>query len=153
MDQSAPTKTVALIGAGPSSLVCARWLLYYQLKPTLFEKCEDIGGLWRPRTGIVWPSMTTNISKYHSFFFGLEHDSPNAFQTISEMYKYLRAYVDKFKLESYIRFRHEIVRASKVSDHNIRNSAWRIQFRDLSEPDSLREEQFDFLVITSGTIR
>ena len=145
-------KTVALLGAGPSSLVCARWLLYYKLKPTLFEKCDDIGGLWRPQTGIVWPSMTTNISKYHSFFFGLEHKSPNAFQTTSEMYNYLRAYADKFGIIPYIRFRHEIVRATKESGDNIRNSAWRIQYRDLTDSASLREEQFDFLVITSGTI-
>ena len=149
---TAPNKTVALIGAGPSSLVCARWLLYYKLKPTLFEKCDDIGGLWRPKSGIVWPSMTTNISKYHSFFFGLEHESPNAFQTTSEMYNYLRAYADKFGIIPYIRFRHEIVQATKESGDAIRNSAWRIQFRDLTDSATLREEQFDFLVITSGTI-
>ena len=40
-------KKVAVIGAGVSGLISLKCCVDEGLKPTCFEKTEDIGGLWR----------------------------------------------------------------------------------------------------------
>jgi dimethylaniline monooxygenase (N-oxide forming) len=45
-------KKVAIIGAGPAGLTSAKYALQYGLMPTLFEKSNQIGGLWSSNTAI-----------------------------------------------------------------------------------------------------
>lgn len=47
------TRTVAIIGAGSSGLVCAKILLDDGFDVTLFERQEQLGGIWSPQTAYV----------------------------------------------------------------------------------------------------
>ena len=95
-DQSAGGR-VALVGAGPAGLVSSRWLLQYGLRPTLFEVGPEMGGLWREKGGVAWPSMTTNISRQMTHVFGLELRSTRFFPTIAEVREYLREYAERIR--------------------------------------------------------
>ncbi len=38
------------------------------MRPTVFERATEIGGLWRPGSGAAWPGMATNLSRYSCGF-------------------------------------------------------------------------------------
>ena len=67
-------KRTAVIGAGAAGLVSARWLAQAGLDPVVFERTNGIGGLWRPDTGLAYPSLRTNTSKQKSAFSDLPFD-------------------------------------------------------------------------------
>jgi len=104
-------KTIAIIGAGPSGLVAAKEAWEAGLLPTVFEKAEDIGGLWRPNTGLVWDSLMTNISRhtcrFSDFAWGdVEDDAgegcSDLFPSAKKVHEYLHRYMAK---HSYIKDR------------------------------------------------
>lgn len=43
-------KSVAIVGAGPSGLVCAKVLLDDGFDVTLFDRQRDLGGIWSAET-------------------------------------------------------------------------------------------------------
>ena len=136
---------MALVGAGPVGLVCARWLLHYGLRPTLFEAGPEVGGVWREKGGVAWPSMTTNISRQITHFFGLELRSTGFFPTTAEVREYLREYADRFDLLRHTRLEHLVLRTTLLPDRK-----WRVRFRNQSSGLE-DEETFDLLVVTSGS--
>lgn len=62
--QEAPVKTVAIIGAGTSGLVSAKYSLGQGYDVTIFEQNEQLGGIW-------WYTDETGVNQY-----GLEIHSP-----------------------------------------------------------------------------
>jgi dimethylaniline monooxygenase (N-oxide forming) len=69
-------KTVAIIGAGPSGLVTARWLKRESFEPVIFEQGDGLGGQWTgdSRYSGIWPWMRTNTSRLMTAFSDLRHD-------------------------------------------------------------------------------
>ena len=94
---------VAVIGAGPSGLVTARWLASQGLRPVLFEAHDGLGGQWdhhNPRSG-VWAGMRTNTARMVTRFSDLDFpDAVGMFPLHTEMLAYLRTYADRFDLLS-----------------------------------------------------
>lgn len=102
-------KRVAVIGAGASGLVSARWLLPAGLEPVVFERTRAIGGIWRPDTGLAYPSLRTNTSKQKTAFSDLPFeerlpDHPYR----DEVQAYLERFTDLAGVRSRIRFGHEV---------------------------------------------
>lgn len=99
------TTTVAVIGAGPSGLVAARWLSRQAFVPTLFEQGPMLGGQWAGQDGRsgVWPRMHTNSSRTVTAFSDLEHDSQHVYLSNREVLDYLHRYAGMFGLTSRIR--------------------------------------------------
>ena len=95
---------VAVIGAGASGLVTARWLLAAGSDPVVFERSPGIGGLWRPEDGLAYPSLRTNTSKQKTAFSELPFDAalPD-FPDRAAVLEYLERYVDRFGLGECIR--------------------------------------------------
>jgi len=96
---------VAVIGAGASGLVTARWLLAAGFEPVLFERSRGIGGLWRPDDGLAYPSLRTNTSKQKTAFSDLPFDDalPD-FPDRAAVLRYLESYAERFELLRRIRF-------------------------------------------------
>lgn len=143
-DHLAAGDRVAVVGAGPVGIVCVRWLLHYGLRPILFEEAPEVGGVWRERGGLAWPSMTTNLSRQITHFFGLEMRSTSFFPTTAEVRQYLQEYAERFDLLRHTRLAHRVVRTTLLPDHK-----WSVRFRDRNT-DVEDEELFDFLVVASG---
>jgi cation diffusion facilitator CzcD-associated flavoprotein CzcO len=98
-------KRVAVIGAGAAGLTSARWLLDAGIEPTVFERTGAVGGLWRPDTGLAYPSLRTNTSKQKTAFSDLPFDAalpdhPGRDAVLA----YLERYADVTGVRSRIRF-------------------------------------------------
>jgi len=98
-------KRVAVIGAGAAGLASARWLIEAGLEPVVFERTGAVGGLWRPDTGLAYPSLRTNTSKQKTAFSDLAFDAalpdhPYRDQVLA----YLERYADVTGVRERIRF-------------------------------------------------
>jgi dimethylaniline monooxygenase (N-oxide forming) len=98
-------KRTAIIGAGAAGLASARWLANEGLDPVVFERTGAVGGLWRPDTGLAYPSLRTNTSKQKTAFSDLAFaadlpDHPYRDQVLA----YLERYADVTGVRSRIRF-------------------------------------------------
>lgn len=98
-------KRVAVIGAGAAGLTSARWLQDAGLEPTVFERTRAVGGLWRPDTGLAYPSLRTNTSKQKTAFSDLPFDAvlPDH-PSRDAVLAYLERYADVTAVRSRIRF-------------------------------------------------
>ena len=67
--------TVAVIGAGPSGLVTARYLKNEGFDVAIYEQSRSLGGQssLNPRSSGVWPSMRTNTTRVLTAFSDLPH--------------------------------------------------------------------------------
>ena len=77
----------------------------------MFEKSDDIGGLWRYRDDDYGVMNFThiNVSKYNYCFS--DHEFPKSapdYPHHSEMYAYIKSYADRFKLFENMNFKHQI---------------------------------------------
>lgn len=45
---------VAIIGGGPSGLITAKYMLENNIKPFIFEKLKNIGGMWNINNTRSW---------------------------------------------------------------------------------------------------
>ncbi|GAC1455974.1 MAG: NAD(P)-binding domain-containing protein [Candidatus Limnocylindrales bacterium] len=95
---------VAVIGAGASGLVAARWLMAAGFDPVVLERSSGIGGLWRPDDGLAYPSLRTNTSKQKTAFSELAFDPelPD-FPGRAAVLAYLERYAERSGLRARIR--------------------------------------------------
>ena len=127
-------KRVAVIGAGAAGLTSARWLLDAGLEPAVFERTAAVGGLWRPDTGLAYPSLRTNTSKQKTAFSDLPFDAalpdhPGRDAVLA----YLERYADVAGVRSRIRFGRTVTSVRPAAD------GWTVD-----------GEAFDAVVVASG---
>jgi dimethylaniline monooxygenase (N-oxide forming) len=138
-------KTVAIVGAGSSGLVTAKYMLEYGLLPTIFEKEATVGGLWAKTNNhnAVWDGLRANVSRYFMAFSDLEYPKKSTiFPGKQELYNYFWSYANKFQLEQYVRFNTRVILCSQLEDKR-----WLVTYSNNGENKS---ETFDFLVMASG---
>jgi dimethylaniline monooxygenase (N-oxide forming) len=127
-------RRVAVIGAGAAGLASARWLLDAGLEPVVFERTQAVGGIWRPDTGLAYPSLRTNTSKQKTAFSDLAFDDVLPDHPLrDDVLAYLERYADVTGVRLRIRFGH-VVRAVRPEA-----SGW-----------SVDGEPFDAVVIATG---
>lgn len=115
------TKRIAVIGAGPCGLAAAKSCLEENLDVVIFDKTNDIGGLWCYRDydkeGIpsVMKSTVINTSKEISAYsdFPPPAKFPN-FMHNTLMFKYFKNYAENFGLLQHVRLLTEVMRVSKL---------------------------------------
>lgn len=125
---------IAVIGAGAAGLTSARWLIDAGLAPTVFERTGAVGGIWRPDTGLAYPSLRTNTSKQKTAFSDLAFDSalpdhPDRDAVLA----YLERYADVTGVRSSIRFGRTVTAVRPAAD------GWTVD-----------GDPFDAVVVASG---
>lgn len=134
--------TVAIIGAGPAGLVAAKTALECGLQPTVLEKSDRIGGLWKPDTGFVWDSMHTNLSYHSCMFSDTPWENPSGdFPTQQEVYHYLQSYASKNGIFNHTYFNADVKKVSSVSGQ------WRVEWLEGKE---MVQKIFDYVIVCSG---
>lgn len=139
------SKKIAIVGAGPSGLVSAKYALQYGLEPVVFEKSRFVGGLWAPEDTAIWDGLRTNLSRFMMMYS--DHPWPehsNTFPLKQHIYDYYRSYVEKFNLEPYIKFRHSVEHVKQSEQQK-----WTLDYVDLSTSVK-HSESFDYVIIASG---
>ncbi len=127
-------RRVAVIGAGAAGLASARWLLDAGLEPVVFERTHAVGGLWRPDSGLAYPSLRTNTSKQKTAFSDLSFDDALPDHPWrDDVLAYLERYADVAGVRPYIRFGHAVAAVHPSV------AAW-----------SVDGEPFDAVVVASG---
>jgi len=142
MDSCDSNKRVAIIGAGPSGIVAAKECLADGLKPTVYEKEGDIGGLWNPKTGATWRGMQTNLSRFSCSFsdFPWPSSSPE-FPTQQQFYEYFCDYITHFSLQGYFQFNTKIIKIKRGQN------SWDVTS---IQENNEKTEKFDFVIIATG---
>ena len=131
---------VAVIGAGPAGLVAAKECLERGLDVSVFEKSDQLGGLWNADTGHVWQGMKTNLSRDTCRFPDFDYQrSTDTFPGQADIVEYLSDYADHFSLQEKtdIRFGHTVKTVKRVQDK------WSVEV-------SGQSHSFDAVVVASG---
>ncbi|KAH6648625.1 hypothetical protein BKA67DRAFT_594127 [Truncatella angustata] len=144
------TKTVCIIGAGPSGLVAAKTLLHDvapgTFKVTIYEAQSRIGGLWpsskSDTTGLVHPLMVANQSKHTVQFsdFAWENDTPQL-PRAWQVGQYLDRYLNRYGGAD-ILLGHKVVRTEIQL-----SGAWEVE---TESDEGAQAKVFDYLLITTG---
>ncbi|XP_019357457.1 PREDICTED: dimethylaniline monooxygenase [N-oxide-forming] 4-like [Gavialis gangeticus] len=144
---------VAIIGAGVSGLASIKCCLDEGLKPTCFERSDDIGGLWKfsetTKSGriSVYRSVITNTSKEMSCFsdFPFPENFPNYLHH-SRLLDYFRMYAEHFDLLKYIHFKTTVHSVRKCPDFSA-SGQWEIVTEANGEQKS---SIFDAVMVCTG---
>src|SRR3954447_15449951 len=103
LDQGA---RVAVVGAGPSGIVAAKYALEAGFDVTVFEAGDGLGGQWHTSAAHsgVWPGMHTNTSRAMTAFSDLPAPAEHPLHPTAEQVKaYLEAYARTFDVVARIR--------------------------------------------------
>ncbi|MBC7851661.1 MAG: NAD(P)-binding domain-containing protein [Chitinophagaceae bacterium] len=134
-------KTVAIIGAGLSGIVTAKTCLEYGYKVMMFEKNEELGGVWA--SSRRYPGVTTQNTKdtYAFSDFPMPKHFPE-WPRGEQVQNYLLAYAEKFAVLPLIQFAHE------VEETKLEDSSWIINGSNVAGSFT---EKADFLIVCNGT--
>jgi cation diffusion facilitator CzcD-associated flavoprotein CzcO len=127
---------IAVVGAGPSGLVAAKYAVEAGFDVTVFEAGDALGGQWdtpAPHSG-VWPGMRTNTSRAMTAFSDFPAPAEHPLHPAAEQIKaYLEAYARAFDVVGRVRL------GSRVADVR---PGWTVD-----------GEPFDAVIIASGRFR
>ena len=158
-------KQVAVIGAGVSGLVSAKYLLDEGLRPTIYDSAKAVGGAWTPAdledqsasahlpAVKMWSGLRTNLSKLTCRFSDWPWpDDAGTFPSVAEMNEYLTSYARhylfgpcKFQLES------TVVSVEQVASQD-GTTKYSVEWQDLTSQKRIRKV-FDGVVVASGFFR
>ena len=139
------SKSVAVIGAGPSGLVTLKELLAEGHSPVCFEKAAGIGGVFRfgETDGVVWESCTLTSSGRLTAFsdFPVRPDQ-TGHMSIAAYVGYLSDFCDRFQLHPHLRFSTAVESVEPDPE-----GGWIVTVQQAA---GLRQHHFDAVAICSG---
>lgn len=119
------TPRIAIIGTGFGGLGMARALKKAGIESfTIFEKAQDVGGVWRDNT---YPGAACDVASHlYSFSFEPHYAWSRRYGPQREIHAYLRHVADKYDLRRHVRFGIEVAGA----DFDETRSTWTLRFAD-----------------------
>ncbi|MET8763619.1 NAD(P)/FAD-dependent oxidoreductase [Lentzea sp. NPDC004782] len=121
---------VAIIGAGFSGLCMAITLKQAGIPFTVYEKADDLGGVWRDNT---YPGAGCDVPSYlYSYSFATWRDWSRAYPGQPEVLHYLQDIADRYGIRSHIRYGTEIIDAH----YDAVNQRWVLHSTDGRQHDA-----------------
>ncbi len=140
-------KNIAIIGAGFAGLSTAKFLKELGYRVSVFEKDENVGGVWAASRR--YPGLTTQNprSTYALSDFPMPRDYPE-WPTGEQMQDYFEDYVDQFNLRPILRLGTTVSGAVLNDDETkwIISSVW----KNSDGLQRVEKEEFDFLIVCNG---
>jgi cation diffusion facilitator CzcD-associated flavoprotein CzcO len=127
---------IAVIGAGISGLAAANILRKNGFVPVVFEKHEEIGGVWA--TAYPEVHLQNIYPQYHLSDFDWSF-KPDLHPTGQQIMRYLNEAVQHLKLD--IRLKHELLEMKEETD------GWLIRYKNT---DGIHEEPFAYVILAAG---
>src|SRR5262245_58639160 len=133
---------VCIVGAGIAGLVTAKVLTQDGFDVVVFEKLQELGGVWA--TSRTYPGLRANNSRESYAFSDFPYpDTTDDFPTAEQIRSYLSAYADRFGLRPLIRLSSEVVLVTRAPIHG-----FEVLVRTSSgNPIAL---EFDYVVVCNG---
>ncbi|MGW4639051.1 flavin-containing monooxygenase [Sphaerisporangium sp. NPDC004334] len=103
---------IAVIGAGPAGLTSAKQALEAGHDVVVFEKHDDVGGIWNPASLGAYEGVRMQTSRSGFPFSDFAPRQGGDFLTVPEVHAYLRGYAERFGVWPVIRFGHEVTRVA-----------------------------------------
>ena len=135
---------IGIVGAGLSGLVAAKTFLEEGLEVAVFEKEDEVGGVWaRSRR---YPGLTTQNPRDSYAFsdFPMPRSYPD-WPSGEQVQAYLAAYADRFGVTPHLRLGMRVTRAEPVSG---RRGGWRVRVAGADGREEAHE--VDWLVVCNG---
>ena len=138
---------IAIIGGGVSGILSAKYAKENGLTPTVFDKNEEIGGIWASKTGYAWNSVKSNSSRYQAQFSDLEYPKEfPSFLTRTQLLDYMNRYIQKFDLAKHLQMNAEV---KKIEYLKQEEKEWRIEWLD-RKSNITHTQSFSYLIIATG---
>ncbi|CAI9150683.1 unnamed protein product [Rangifer tarandus platyrhynchus] len=146
-------KRVAIVGAGVSGLASIKCCLEEGLKPTCFERSDDLGGLWRFTEHVeegrasLYKSVVSNSCKEMSCYpdFPFPEDYPN-YVPNSQFLDYLKMYANRFNLLECIQFKTKVCSVRKRPDFTATGQWEVVTLREGKQESAI----FDAVMVCTG---
>ncbi|HEX4462202.1 MAG TPA: NAD(P)/FAD-dependent oxidoreductase [Polyangia bacterium] len=108
---------VAIAGSGFGGLGMAIRMLQRGMRDFLvFERAHEVGGVWRDNS---YPGCACDVQSHlYSFSFAPNPAWSRAYSPAAEIHAYLRRCAERFGVTPYLRFGHEITRATWDGERN-----------------------------------
>ncbi|KIS68331.1 uncharacterized protein UMAG_11077 [Mycosarcoma maydis] len=132
---------VAIVGAGFAGISTAKYLQQYGHDVTVFEACDDLGGVWSKARR--YPGLATQNSK--ETYSLSDMDMPRHYPTwpaAQQVQDYLDAYTDKHNLRRLMQFGTRVERAHPTQH------GWEITTK---KGTTTQSHHFEHLVVATGT--
>ena len=127
---------VAVVGAGISGIAAANILKKNGFVPVVFEKHEEIGGVWA--TAYPEVHLQNIYTQYHLSDFDWPFE-PDLHPTGEQVMRYLTEAVRYLELD--IRLEHEVLQVKEHTD------GWLLRYRNT---DGVHEESFAYVILAAG---
>lgn len=135
-------RTVAIIGAGVAGLQTARMLTKVGIQSTIFEKAQDVGGVWRENYADFGLQVPKELYEFPGFPYPQDGDW-DLFPTGPQVQKYIQSYAEEHGLMQLIRFGTTVVQLLPLAD----GRGWQVTFASEGEQQI---QEFDFCVVSTG---
>lgn len=138
---------IALIGAGPMGLACAKLLVEQGLAFEGFELHTDVGGLWDiegPRSTMYETAhLISSRTKTEFRDFPMPEGTAD-YPSHRVLRDYFRAFADRFDLRRHYRFGAEVLACEPLGE-----GEWRLVWR---EGEAQHEGRYSAVMIANGTL-
>lgn len=115
---------VVIIGAGASGLCAAIKLKEANIRYTILEKNDEVGGTWHENR---YPGCAVDTpNHFYQFSFEPNNDWPHYYSRQASILQYLKHCADKYGIRENIRFGHEAVSAQ----YDAARSKWQVSAKD-----------------------
>lgn len=141
---------VCIVGAGVAGLVSAKVLRDDGFDVTVFEKADDVGGVWlESRT---YPDVRTNTPREAYAFSDVPYpETADDFPTAGQVRRYLASYCDGSGVRDRIRFSTEVTSVERIDAPTSDTSGrFRVTAVDANHRHAAESFDVDFVVVCNG---
>jgi dimethylaniline monooxygenase (N-oxide forming) len=137
-------KRVAIVGAGVAGLQTARQLSSVGIECVIFEKSDNVGGVWRENYADFGLQVPKELYEFPGFPYPKGY-TWGKFPKGPEVQKYIELYAKEFKINDMCKFETAVLALSALTG---KKPGWKVKFQKKGE--SVKEEDFDFAVVATG---
>jgi cation diffusion facilitator CzcD-associated flavoprotein CzcO len=138
----ASLKRIAIVGAGVGGLQTARQLVQAGIDCVIFEKAQDVGGVWRQNYADFGLQVPNQLYEFPSFPYPKDQ-TVDLFPSGAQVQRYIQSYAEAYGLMALIRFGTPVQSLEPLADKR----GWAVRFE--SEGNLVLEE-FDYCVTCTG---
>ncbi|KAM9972808.1 hypothetical protein ACTFIR_012177 [Dictyostelium discoideum] len=143
---------IGIIGGGPSGIASAKAAIECGFDVVIFEKQDDIGGVWSIKNGKAWDNMKTHISyvsmSFSDYFWDVPEERKPFHPSREEMYTYFYNYCKHFNILDKFKLKTNVIDVNQIND----TKKWLVKYYTTNNDSDVEfnEEIFDFVIISTG---